>query len=325
MGTKKSMSDLDNLKSIEDGKVTGVNNETEQTPVQPQQPQQSSTKKANILDGYVRIMREDLPQAGILYPENWEFAYRSPTAKEVANFSTINEQDQPGVIVAVEDLIRKCVIIFDTATNKRVDTGEICDAHRTWFLLKLREQYLPGKPITYRSMCQTCHETFDATLTAEKLQYPFITDKLIEAYDGRVFKLHMGPDIDVSFRVPTIDTTGKIFKHLIKFYRNNQNNIEENKSDNVMTDKQFLLLAPYLFVSGNETIRDLTFKFKAIQKNSELLQAYLEIVTRLKLDNLETFDETCSYCGSMEETQLKFPGGWKKLFISTIDTTGYFG
>lgn len=280
--------------------------------------------KPGLLDGYKRIDKSLLPQNGELYPESWQFAYRCPTAKEIANFSTVNEMDQPGIIVAVEELIRKCVVIFDTEQQKRINTGEICDGQRTFLLLLIRDFYLPDTHIEFNSVCQTCHEQYNTHLTADKLEYPELKDKLLSAYDGRIFTLQMGPNVEVKFRVPTLETTGRIFRHIVKAYRTAGNGGEEKKDDKLVFDKQFLLVAPYLFVTGNETMRDIQLKYKSIIKNEELFKAYLTIINKLKLDNEETFTYICPECGSEEETLIKFPGGWKKLFVSKTDTTGYF-
>lgn len=295
------------------------NTETENVQVGNQEE-----NKGNILDGYQKISKDLLPQHGALYPDSWEFAYRCPTAKEVANFSTINNMDQPGIIVAVEELIRKCVVIFDTDNNKRINTGEICDGHRTFWLLLLRSFYLPDTPVTVNYVCTTCQEQYGAILDAHALEYRELNDKLLSAYDGRIFKLQMGPETEVKFRVPTLETTGRIFKYIVKAYRNAGNGNEERKEDKLVFDKQFLLVAPYLFVTGDETMRDIMFKYKAIIKNDALFRAYMTVINKLRLDNNETFSNTCPNCGSLEETMISFPGGWKKLFVSDTDITGYF-
>lgn len=319
--------DLDALRNLEGANDSSNNNSNNTEFIKPNPNTVDNTpvaEKPNMTDGWTVIDRSIMPQGGVLYPESWQFAYRCPTAKEVANFSTINEQDQPGIVVAVEDLIRKCVVIYDQDNGRQISTGELCDAHRMFFLLLIRDYYLPGKKITYNGFCQTCHEQFQAELDAYKLIYPEINDKLLGAYDGRTFTLEMGLEKPIIFRVPTLETTGRIFKYITKIYRNNAQGGEEKKNDNIVFDKQFLLIAPYLYVTGKETIRDLTLKYKTIQRNDGMFKAYLEIVNRLKLDNEEYFEEVCPSCGSEEETQIKFPGGWKKLFISTKDTTGYF-
>jgi hypothetical protein len=280
--------------------------------------------KPNILDGFIILETSEIPQEGALYPESWKFAYRCPTSKEIANFSTINEADQPAIIAAIEDLIRKCVVIFDTNTNKQISSGQINDAHRTFFLLKLREQYLPGSPISYTSMCLLCKESMEVNLISKKLKYPELSEKLINAFDGRKFVLDMGLEEPISFLIPTIEISSRIFKYIVKVYRDNQND-REKKEDKIVYDKQFLLLASYLYERGNESIKELSIKYIQIQKDEKKFKAYLEIATKMKLDNFDWIDETCGNCGSEEETQIRFPGGWKNMFVNKSDDKGYFG
>jgi len=283
------------------------------------------TDRPNMLDGYKILENYDLPQQGKLYPDAWTFAYRCPEAKEVANFSTINEQDQPAIIIAIEDLIRRCVVIYDTDRNRKVSTGEICDCHRTYFLLKLREFYLPESPIQYPGVCSLCHEPKEIQLFADLFEYDDISVKLLEAFDGRKFSLNMpGVEEPIEFLVPTIELSTRIFKYLVRAYRENSSDRETKNADKIVYDKQFLLMAPYLYETGKESIKELGVKYKTIQKDENLFKAYLEIVTKLKLDNSEFVNSKCEACGSEEEAQIRFPGGWKNMFVSKKSTSGYF-
>jgi hypothetical protein len=308
---------LDKLKALE---------ALEQNSTQEEQDFSSfeTSEKPNLLDGYKILNNEDLPQNGVLYPESWSFAYRCPTAKEVANFSTLHEKDQPAIISAIEDLIRKCIVIYDTEKNRQVSSGQINDAHRTFFLLLLREFYLPGNPITYSSICTLCKEPLDIHLTSNKLKYAPLNSKIIGAFNGRSFSLQI-PNIDesIDFLIPTIEITSRIFRYLVKVFKDDQND-REVKEDKMVYDKQFLLIAPYLYIRGNETVKEIIVKFKALQNNENLFKAYLDLASKLKIDNLDYIEEVCPKCESVEEALLRFPGGWKNMFISKTDNTGYY-
>ena len=321
MTTKKN--DLDALKKLED-EQKGIEQEST---LKITEDNNLSTEKTSMLDGYKVIDRYDLPQHGDLYPESWEFAYRCPTSKEVANSSTLNEQDQPAIIVAIEDLIRRCVVIFDTEKNRQVSAGEINDSHRTFFLLLIRDFYLPGNPIGYDSACSLCHEQMTNVLAASSLKYHELNEKLLGAFDGRRFILEgmiEDPDEEpIEFLIPTIELSSRIFKYIVRVYRENSND-REKKEDKIVFDKQFLLFAPYLYVTGKETIKELIQKYKALQKNEDRFKAYLEIISKLKLDNEDNIDTTCPHCRSEEVADIRFPGGWKGFFVSKKSTAGYF-
>lgn len=277
----------------------------------------------NVIDGYIKIDKSTMPNEGKLYPESWEFAYRCPTSKEVANFSTLRDNDTPAIISAVEDLIKKCVVIYDTEKNKNISAGEVLDAHKIYFILLLREYYIPGANISYQAVCESCHELYDTNLTAKKLVYDELSEKLLSDYDGRTFKLNVFDQI-IEFRAPTLSTSARLFKYIVSAYRE-QNNDSEKKIDKTLYDKKFLLIAPYLFKTGEETIKQIMERYKDVIANENIHKAYLYIVNNIKIDNIEEFYEDCPHCGSTEVTPIKFPGGWRKMFVSSKDNTGYFG
>lgn len=322
MSKKSNIEDLGRLEKEQAEKLNSQNNENDENTNVIEFS--SNDTKPNVLDGYLVLEKEIMPHKGKFYPESWAFAYRCPTTKEVANFSTINEQDQPAIIAAVEDLIRKCVVIYDTEKERQVTAGQINDADRVFFLLKLRDFYLPGNPLTYTSVCSLCKEPLPITLCAEHLVYNDISEKLVEAFDGRIFTLNF-PTLEepIKFLIPTIEITGRIFKYIVKVYRDSQND-REKAEDKIVYDKQFLLIAPYLYIRGNESVKELAQKYRDIQKNENKFKAYLEIATKMKLDNTDYLTIECGNCESMEEAQLRFPGGWKSMFVSNKSNSGYF-
>jgi hypothetical protein len=295
-----------------DNKQTSVKKETEKI----------KDNSPNTLDGYRILENYQLPQNGMFYPEYWKFAYRSPEANEIANFSTIQDTDQTGMIQAVEDLIRKCVVIWDTQKDRQISTGEILDGHRQFFLLLIREYYLPGTPIEYSAICSFCHEAMEIDLKAKNLKYEEFSKEILKIYDGRKFSF-VTDSGTIEFLAPTLNNSTKILKYLMRTYKDNTSdkNIQEEK---IVYDKKFLLIAPYLFETGDETIKQIIQKYKQISKDSSLMQEYIEIINKLKLDNFSEIDNVCEHCGSEEEAPVRFPGGWKNLFIRKTTISKYF-
>jgi hypothetical protein len=276
-----------------------------------------------VIDGYRVLERHQLPFGGSLYPISWNFAYKCPTAKQVANFSTMDESNQPAIIAAIEELVKENFVIVDSDTDETVSTGEINDGERLFFFLLLREFYLHDKPISYTTISQNWQEPVSVELFASRLSYKRLGEKLLECFDGRVFTIPVeGLDAPIAFRVPTFNASGKIFRHIVKVYRDSQG-ADEDASDKMQKDesfnKQFLLIAPFLFVTGNETVEQLKMKFKGIQASEKVLGAYLTIINKLNFTNLERL--TYEYKGAEEETLIRFPGGWKSMFVDK----GIFG
>jgi hypothetical protein len=329
---KKQETDIDVLKNIEE--QMGVGNESIPTLPEVDEDKQQvvptsishQNPNVNQFDGYIKIERYDLPQNGVLYPETWEFAYKCPDTGDVAVFSTLHEQDQPAIMAAIDDLIRKNVYIFDSSNDNLISTGEVCDAHKVYFMLRLREFYLSNYPIPIETICDSCHEPYTENMYAQSLLYNDIPEKLLQSYDGRVFHLHFNDvEEDVLIRIPTLETTSKIFKHIVRVYRDKDKEKKggTSKANKIFYDKKFLLIAPYLFVEGNETIASIVKKFDDVSKNQPLFKRYTEFISRVKFENQQEIESTCKHCGSPEVAEIKFPT-WNKLFVNDTDDSGYY-
>ena len=99
---------------------------------------------------------------------------------------------------------------------------------------------------------------------------------------------------------------------MVNKYRETQdtNKTKINKSE---FNRKFLLLLPFLYEQGNEKIESLNIKFKQIEKNEKLLKAYITLANKMIHTNEEYL--VVDIDGDEERTDIKFPGGWKNLFI----------
>jgi hypothetical protein len=286
-------------------------------------------EKQITTDLYKKIDKSDLPFNGMLYPESWQIAHRVPTPDEIAEFSTVNEDDQAGIVNAISELVRKCYIIYDVENKKQISSGELNDGEKMFFFLRLRESYLEDNaPIKYSVINQTYNETVEISFTSASLEYPELTEKLLQSFDGRKFSIKM-PRIEtpIQFYIPTVNLSQKIFKYILATYKeidNAQNGKKsKNSGDKTSIDKKFLLILPYLFETGEENIQSLKQKYLGIKNNPELYKAYITIANSLNLTNYEKI--TYIYKESEEEALIKFPMGWRKIFDDTESLSELFG
>lgn len=285
--------------------------------------------KYQTIDGYRLLDRDSLPYGGMLYPESWHFTFRCPTVAEVAEFSVIDERDTPKIQEAVTNLLKKCYVIVDTETDSSIPASQINDGDRLFFFLKLREFYMQDLPIEYPVISMIHQEQLSVNLMAHHLIFKGeITEKMMEWYDGRKWTIPVekfGIAEPIEFLNPTIDISNRIFKYLTNKYReandNNKNKKELNKKE---FDKKFIQLLPYLYVEGNEKIESLYHKYKTqILKNENLYKAYLAIATNFVHTNEEYI--IINYNGDEEKTEIRFPGGWKNMFIADTGIDQIFG
>ena len=274
-----------------------------------------------LVNGFRILDNINLPYGGKLYPESWRFSFRCPTTKEEAEFSTIDERDQPRIIQAISSLIQKCFVIVDLDNNKQIPTDQINDGDRLYFFLKLREYYMEDLPIEFPTLSMNHQEPVQVKLMAHNLIY----EPILDCYDGRMVVLpgaNFGLTENIEFLNPTLNLTDKILRYTINKYKELNDDSTKQKVNNDDFNKKFFLILPYLYVKGNEKIESLKLKYKNIEKNEKLMKAYLTIANKMQHSNKEYI--TFIYKEEEEKTLMKFPGGWKNMFQSDSVAGGLF-
>lgn len=291
-----------------------------------QESQDIATNKSetpNSLDGWVRINKAIIPYEGSLYPDSWQFAYRSPDVKEVARFSAINESDPQAalkIFQSMDDLIKKCIKIYDTYNEVEINTGNINKSDKIFFFLFLRDAYLPGQPIKYESICTSCDQSYNVSFKSDMLMFPEIDEKILSIFDGRCFSFKLKDTGEViKVHMPTISLYDKIVQPAKKVRKDQmESGQSKNTNSRIINDTVFQDISLYLYEDGTESFNDIINKFKKVYNNPTLLEIYRSLGDILKFDNLATLESTCEHCGSLEVSQLQFPGGIRKIFSKDI-------
>lgn len=274
-------------------------------------------ERPNVIDGYISIDKDKMPYRGHFYPMGWQFAYRCPTVKEIARFSAIPEQDTPNVISGIDDMIRKCVKIYDVDTDTMISVEEINKSDKIFFLLLIRDYYIPQQGIMVENVCEDCQENFTATINSSSLSFPELPEKLIDNFDGRIFNISVNGE-KIKFYIPTLGSYSRVLNFVIKMHKNSQQQ-KDVKVDKVIYDKVFMTIAPFLFETGKETVQDIIKKYKAIYTKDNLLMAYMQIAQNINMDNFESINFECPNCHNVESIDIVFPGGVTKLFQTKFE------
>jgi len=320
MGNNKKES-LDKLKKLEEEKAKSFEEQKNQ---EVEETEEDKSNHYDVIDGFRKLEKSSMPFEGKFYPASWEFYYRSPTTKEVANFSTIDEQNQPAIVKAVTSLIKKCFVIVDTEKNKEVSSEQINDGERLFFFLKIREYYLNDKPISYNVINEEAGGVITVDFVADSLIFPEVKPQLLERFDGRTFTFDYKGAVDgdqIKFLIPTLKTTTRILNYIETIHKKVQDR-GQNKLKKGDFNKQLLVFAPFLYEHGNESMEILRKKFSDLQKNEAKFKALNTIINKFNLTNTETIKYYVN--GSQEETLMKFPGGWKNMFVDDTEFDNLF-
>lgn len=288
-------------------------------------PNEITTPSVSPVSEYTKVDRDLLPYMGIFYPKSWLFAVRKPDVSDVAAFSVLNDKNRVEVLAATEELIRKCVVIYDSETETTIDSGEINEPEKLWWMLLLRRLYIINNPITWEGLCDDCTEMVNFWMDIDTIQYPDIKQKTIDAFDGRAFHfVFEGIDEPIVIRMPSVARSSKIFKHVVRTLKDSEKNGKTKSTDKLFSDKRFLLFAPWLFETGDETMIQLIAKYNRIIADKTLFEKYNILISKMEFDNTDSVVCECSKCRSLEVGAMKFPGGWRKFFIGDTCTEGYF-
>lgn len=335
-GTDKKK--IDALKALEE-KQTQIDNQNEeridnnleetQETQEYIEPTPSKKERFNEIDGWRLLEADELPYKGVFMPAEWNLFYKCPEVGDVANFATIDENDRQKIMKAVSDLVRKCFKIVNNETEKEVSTKEINSGEKLFYFLRLREFYLNDKPIVFQTFSAELEKIVEVNFVSDSLVFDEPKQKLLECFDGRHFNFKMPDSKEViRFMIPTLGIEEKIFNYMIGTYKKLQKD-ENNKKDLDAYNKQFLLFAPYLFETGTEIVETLKAKFNNIKRNEALYKYYLEIILQLTplLSNKDYIkfmvtDEDDNEI--MEESLMRFPGGWRKMFVNTESSSDLF-
>lgn len=316
MTQKKGGLDKEKLREL--NSLTGEQEQSigyqEEVPVEEEEIEEevhAKTESSEVLVNGNKILdNSDLPFGGKLYPESWRFAYRSPIVDEVANFSTIEENDHAKQISAMEDLIRKCFTIIDVDSNAQISSGELNDGDRIFYFLKLREFYLHENPISYNVFNTEKLLNVTVNLYATSLTYEPLKEGLLKNYDGRTFNISVaGREEKISFLCPTLNTSKRIVKYMTETRKKVQQKTTTKKDD---IDKAFIMFLPYLFETGKETFERLEIKFTQIKKDKVLFDRYMQVISKLNLSNKQQI--TYELEDEMFESGMEFPS-FKSMFI----------
>lgn len=306
---------IDDMKALEAKKVSAKS---------IKKVEESSDNIEKMLAEYEHLDKTELPHK-ILYPENWELFYKKPTVDDVAVFSTIPENDYFKIMLATIQLIRKCMLIIDSETQKLVSTERIKSCHKMFLFLKLRTEYMTdSKGNTSDIMYPIFSPELEEAITVKFNEYSLIYDELSddvvailnEERTGFIFDESFGYDEPIYIPITDFGMEIKIINHITNSHKKMQKT-DAKKKDFDSFDKKFLAFLPYLFEKSTDTIDGLKNKYKLLMENESKYQAYLELVTNFKIGEKDNIKYVVEREGEtiVGETPMKFPNGYNGLFI----------
>lgn len=260
---------------------------------------------------------QNLPSAGLFYPDNAELTIRSAEVGEIRHWSTIDENDFLDMDAKMNFIIEKCVR-FRGANKEPLSWKDLLEIDRFYIIFLVHEITFPnGENKLFVKFGCNMQCKGDGTyrekvhLKANMLNLLIIPEDIMKYYspEHKCFaKVSEKLKEELRFYLPTVGVSQKI-KGLIKDARDNSNYV----------DPAFIKIAPFLIKEWRdinegylEKLRIQTFNWN---KNKTLFVT--GFADKLEQSVNLTVKRECKQCGVVLEVPLFFRDGFtiKNLFV----------
>jgi hypothetical protein len=277
------------------------------------QQNQRQEEHSGVEIGWKPFPTDNLPSAGMFYPEGSTFAIRAASVAEIRHFSTIDENDPLDLDDKLNMIVDKCLQI------------KFPDRHATWKDLKEEDRFcliFAIRALTFKNgenklfvnlKCgQTClgdgsyNEKIE--LNNDNFEYYSIEPKLMRYYSPteRCFVIPSKEVGTLKLYIPSLGVTTFI-----------KNYLREKAKKGEFFDKTFMKVAPFMFGDWR-TMTEAVYKRTEQDSfgwNNKKLSVMLKLVELIRFGVKTKLTRQCDKCGADVSAPLSFPGGVKSLFL----------
>jgi len=281
----------------------------------PEEP--SSISGAND-SPWKNIPIENLPSAGLFYPDGIEITTRAASVAEIRHWSTIDESDMLDVNDKLNFILEKCIRIKTADASIWLSWRDIVEIDRMYLIFTIHEQTFPAKEniLWTRFECEKACDgekrySTEVRASASLMQH-FQMDPEFEKYyrpDYKCFEIEskkMGETFHLY--APTLGNIEKITNRVIA-----------DRKKGKQIDKAFVKIAPYLIQDWSQfSDEDFTsMRMQSIgwhQNKFPFINRFAELYQAAKPNSVKMI---CPKCGSEMKSPLFLGSSFtiKSLFL----------
>lgn len=272
-------------------------------------PKYSRDERLNQLQ-WIEVNKNIMNYKALFYPENWVFKCRAALGAEIANFSTIDNEDPLSVNDGINELLKTCCRIEKNGIP--LSYKNLYEFDRLWFVMFIRDLTMVNQEqkIHYEVSCEYCRESNDVTLSYDNLETREMTDiaKKYYSQEENAFMVQT-----VSFGVMRFQPSTIFRAELFKEWMLEQ--AHHRQKPNAMFVKLFWMLVDSTNEREKDVVKKAYEKYIAISNNQKLLSLYLKLNTELQVGLTENLVYRCEHCEKEAHTEIQFPNGISNLLI----------
>lgn len=259
---------------------------------------------------WIEVDKDIMNYKASFYPSEWVFKCRAALGAEIANFSTINNEDPISVIDGINEILKSCCRIEKNGVP--LSYKNLYEFDRLWFVMFIRDLTMVNQEqkIQYEVACEFCQEQNTVTLSFDNLEARPLSDMAKKYYSRE----------DCAFMVQT-KTFGvlrfqpsTIFRaDLFKDWMLDQ--ARHNNKPNSMFVKLFWMLVDSTNERDKDVVKKAYEKYIAISNNPKMLSLYMKLNTELQVGLTENMIYRCEHCEKEAHAAIQFPDGISNLFL----------
>lgn len=265
---------------------------------------------------FIEVNKANMNYSGTLYPSSWKFKCRAALGSEVANFSTIDNEDPLSVNDGINELLKTCLSI--ESGGKKLSYKNLYEMDRLWFVLFIRDLTMieAEQKIQYETKCNLCYESNVVTLSYDNFINREFSDTAKKYWDDdeNAFMVQTKSYGVLKFQPSTI-YRAELFKDWM---------IDQSQKHN-KPNATFVKLYWMLLNNDNQYDKDAVQKayadFIAISNDQKKLSIYMKLNNDLMVGITEQIKYKCEHCEKEALADIRFPDGINSiLLMSDIDS-----
>lgn len=261
---------------------------------------------------WLEVDKEIMLYKAIFYPENWKFKCRAALGAEIANFSTIDNEDPVSVNDGINALLKACLRI-ETGNGSVVSYKNLCEFDRLWFLLFIRDLTMQSteQKVTFKVNCPHCGEENIVEMSFDNLRAIELSELARKYYNANehAFVVTTKSYGILKFEPSTI-YRGEAYMNYILDIRN---------KGGKQPAASFSALYPLLLTRETEknpkAVNTALAQYTAISNDARKLSLYMKLAKELNVGLEQEISYICEGCEKEAHAPVQFPDGISSLLL----------
>lgn len=267
----------------------------------------------SLENGWKNIPLDILPSEGFGYPPGFEIVIRPGDVAEIKHYSTIDDDDRIDLDDKLNYMLSKCMKIkWDGGYLSHLD---LWYEDRFFVIMSIRDlTFIKGEnrimlPLNKKCKGEKCNLADQIELRANMLNSFKMDTELIKRYDKENYSFKLVPkdgSPEMYLYIPTVGVTTECRKIL-----------RDKKLRGKKYDESFAEVCTYVIPDWRELTEAVYDQYERASNEWTKTQFFIadQISKKINFATKAAIYTTCNSCGEEATAEIRFPSGYRSLFI----------